>query len=116
MVYKISGTTLDLQPESGRWLSRDPVGIDGNAHAIYPATRKFEMRWSFMSVSEFAQLQTFYDSVVNTGTVVVDLPEYAGDPWAFESYTGCVISEPQINEFFEEHWSDVRLLVVNIRT
>ena len=45
MVYKISGTELIIQPTTGQWLPREAVGIDGNGHPVYPATREFELNW-----------------------------------------------------------------------
>lgn len=116
MTYKINGTAITLQPETGQWVTQEPIGTDGNGRAIYPAPREFEMKWGLMSMSEFAQIKTFFSSVGATGTVSVDLPEYGASSWQFRTYSGCVLSQPEMSAFFEEYINDVRLIVrkVNI--
>lgn len=116
MTYKINGTTLTLQPETGRWSKRDEIGVDGNGHAVYPAFREFEMHWGFLSASEFQEIQDFYNSIGNTGTAVVSLPQYGASSYTFYDYSGCVLREPEVGVFFEEYVSDVRLLVIKVRT
>lgn len=116
MTYKINGTTITLQPTTGEWKDRDEIGRDGNGRPIYHAPREFELKWSLISMSDFAQLRTFFRSVSATGTVVVDLPQYGSSSWTFYSYSGCILSEPQAGPFYEEHTTDARLLVSKITT
>lgn len=116
MTYKINGTALSTQPESGEWKDREEIGRDGNGRAIYPGPREFELKWGLVSMSDWAQLRTFFQSVSATGTVVVDLPQYGSSSWAFYSYSGCVLSEPKTGQFFEEYISDARLIVSKITT
>ena len=116
MTYKVDGTAFTLQPTTGRWDNRESIGVDGNGHAVDPAFREFELRWVFMSVREFQQLQNFYDAIGNTGTAVLSLPKYGDSSYAFYDYTGCVLREPEVGEYFEQYVSDVRLLVVKVRT
>ena len=116
MTYKINGSTITLQPTQGSWDKRESIGIDGNGHAVYSALREFEMRWGFMSMSEFQEMQNFYDSIGNTGTAVVSLPQYGASSWTFYDYTGCVLREPEVGEYFKQYVSDVRLLVVKVST
>ena len=114
--YKISGTDLLLQPTIGRWMPRKPLGIDGWGHAIYPGVREFEMRFKTGDTSEYSQLQTFFESVSNTGTVVVDLPIYGHASYTFTSYTGCYLREPDSREYFAEYQKDFVILITGIRT
>ena len=116
MTYKINGSTITLQPTTGKWEARDPIGVDGNGHAVYSSMREFEMRWGFMSMSEFQELQGFYDSIGNTGTAVVSMPQYGASTYTFYDYTGCVVREPEAGEFFEQYVSDVKLLIVKVST
>ena len=81
--YAINGTDITLPPTSGRWLPKEPLGIDGNGRAIYSGVRQFELEWQLISPSEYYQLQTFFDAVGNTGTVVVDLPKYGASSYIF---------------------------------
>uniref|UniRef100_A0A6H1ZAW7 Uncharacterized protein n=1 Tax=viral metagenome TaxID=1070528 RepID=A0A6H1ZAW7_9ZZZZ len=116
MPYSINGTSFSLQPEMGQWINREVVGIDGAGHPIYPAVREFELRWSLMSASEFNQVQDFYSVVGTTGTCVASLPQYGASTYAFYSYSGCTLREPSVDAYFEEHASNVLLLVTNILT
>lgn len=114
--YKINNVAFTLQPEAGKWITRESVGIDGAGHPIYPAVREFEMRWSLMSASEFKQVQDAYNTIGNTGTCMVMLPEYGAATYTFKNYSGCTLREPEINEFFEEHVTGIFLLVLKIIT
>jgi len=114
--YAINGTDITLPPTSGRWLPKEPLGIDGNGRAIYSGVRQFELEWQLISPSEYYQLQTFFDAVGNTGTVVVDLPKYGASSYIFYSYTGCVLREPETGQYFTENQLDAFLLITNIRT
>jgi len=116
MTYKINGTELVIQPTKGRWMDRQPVDIDGWGHPIYPPYRQFEMSWQLGTMEQADQLRDFFLAVGSTGTVVVDLPKYATDPYAFYAYTGCVLQEPSYGTFFTEHHTDIMLLVTRIRT
>ena len=114
--YRIDGTDLLLQPTTGRWIPRKPLGIDGNGHPIYPGVREFEMRFKLGSPSDYNQLQTFFDAISNTGTAIVDLPIYGHASYTFISYTGCVLREPDSREYFSEYQTDFVILVTNIKT
>ena len=113
--YAINGTDFTLQPTSGRWMPRSPVGITGDGHPIYPAIYEFEIRWSLSSQEDLYQIQNFRDAVVLTGTINVDLPAYRGSSYVFQTYTGCTLYEPERGQYFNEHTSDFRLIVGNIR-
>lgn len=116
MPYTINGTTITAQPESGSWKEREEIGRDGNGRPIYPSPRQFEMRWGLISMSDWAQLNTFFQSVSATGTVAVGLPQYGASSWTFRTYSGCILSEPQAGQFFEEYITDARLIVSKITT
>ena len=118
MTYKINNTSLTLQPTSGRWLTRDIMGIDGNGHPVYPAIRQFEMKWDLITEAEYYQLQNFYDTLVITGSTTVEIPRYkpVSGVYTFDVYTGCIIYEPEAAEFFEMHRLNAKMLIVNIRT
>lgn len=116
MPYGINGSGFALQPTSGHWVQRDEVGRDGGGHVIYGAVRSFEMQWSLISQSELKELVDFFNQVSNTGSVVVALPRYDNASYVFYNYSGCTLAEPDIGNYFEEYNSDVRLLVLNVRT
>lgn len=116
MTYKINNTTLLIEPTSGRWLPREMFGLDGNGHPIYSSLRQFEINFGLLSPAQQNQLQGFYDSVITTGTAVVDLPEYGANTYTFKSYSGCVLREPEQNQYFVENIAEVVLLITNIAT
>ena len=111
--YAING--VQLYPTSGKWVKREDIGIDGAGHPVYPAVRVFELKWDYLTPAEFAALQALYSAVATTGTCVARLPRYAAAVYEYHNYSGCVLHEPEVGEFFEEHYSDVLLLVANIR-
>jgi len=116
MPYSINGTDLTMQPTEGRWVDRDALGRDGNGRNIYPAPREFEMKFNLISTSDLQQLQTFFSAVGATGTVVVSLPQYGASAYQFYSYSGCILSEPTVNAYFEEYLNDVKITVSKITT
>ena len=114
--YAINGSNFTLQPTTGQWLPRELRGYDGNGRPVYSALRQFEIRWGYMSATNFNQIKTFYDSMGATGTVVVDLPQFGTTPYQFYSYSGCHVSEPEMGVFFNEHESEILMVVTGIRT
>ena len=114
--YAINGTEFTIQPTSGRWMPKDPLGVDGNGHFVYPPYREYEINWGLMNTADLHQLQDFFDAIGNTGTAIVDLPKYADASYTFRSYIGCVLQEPSFGIYFTEHLTDVTLLITKIRT
>lgn len=114
---KINGTSLPLQPSSHHWVNRDRLGVDGNGRGIYAIYREYELSWEFLSPSQFNDINNFYLSVGQTGTVTADLPEYPPvSVYQFRTYSGCILREQTYSEYFENFYSDVKLLIVRIRT
>ena len=114
--FAVNGTNFLLPPTEYGWVTRDLIGVSGNAHPVYPAVRQFEMTWGFMDMASYAQLEGFYTAIQSTGTVVIDLPKFSTTPFQFQSYTGCTLKEPEVSKFFEQHVSGVNLLVIKIKT
>lgn len=113
--FAINGTALSIQPTKHNWIKRSSVGIDGGGHGIYPALSQYQLQWDYMSASEFTQLLTFYNSFGITGTAVASLPKYNDSTYEFYAYSGCVVDEPGFDNFFENHYENVVLLISSIR-
>jgi hypothetical protein len=113
--FKINGVQLSLQPSDHHWSSRSEFGRDGAGHNVYPAVREYELRWDFMTASEFYELVNNYNSFAS-GTVVVDLPEWGVSTYQFKAYSGCIMDEPQFGEFFENYYGQISLLISSVRT
>ena len=116
MAYKIGGVELSLQPSAGRWIIPDPLGIGISGMARYPAIKQFELLWDYMPISDYNQLFTFYENQSLTGTYVVELPDIEDNEWAFREFSVVVINHPTSGDYFQEHISDVSLVIRNIRT
>ena len=117
--YYINNVFLIMQPTTGKWIPRPVLGIDGAGHPIYPSVREFEMTFSIQTPDEAGQLENYFLSVQNTGTLVVTLPKFplnSSDTWIYFAYTGCILQEPQWGEFFTEHDTACTLLISHIRT
>jgi hypothetical protein len=112
--YAFNGTNLSLQPSEGKWVQRDSYGNDGNGRPIYGQYRQFELRWNLISSSDLSQIVGFFNSFA-TGTVVACLPQYGGSQFLFVNYSGCVLSEPQTEAYFEEHTQDVSMIIIKIK-
>ena len=113
--YAVNGVELTLQPTEHRWMPRDPVDIDGDAHAVYHQIHQYEMRWGLMTPAEYNQIYLCYLAVSSTGTMIVDLPEYGANRYYFKSYTGCTAQEPYYGGWFTENMLEVVWLIDNIR-
>jgi len=114
--YQINGTDFLLPPTIGRWMPRKAIGMDGYGHPVYPGVREFEVRFQLGSPADYNQLQTWYEAVSNTGSVIVDLPIYGHAAYVFTSYTGCILQEPEFGEYFSENQGHFVFLITNIRT
>lgn len=114
-MYEINGTPLLLAPESGRWLDRERVGIDGQSRPIYEPTYSFEIKWGPMSAAEFYQLCTFFNEVSITGTISIVLPTRCGAAiWTGTTYTNVLLEEPTREAFWQEHSMRPSVRVRNI--
>lgn len=116
MPYKLDGVELVTDPLDGHWVDQEVLGIDGNNRSIYSATRMFELVWTLMSPESFNQLFAQWDALSTTGSIVVDLPEIGVDPFVFRSYTGAIVDQPLMGEYFQEHYQKVTMLIRNVRT
>lgn len=113
--FAINGTKITLQPEEFNWEDFPILGRDGNGKPIYPAIGEFKLQWGFMTTSEFKQINDFYNTILVTGTAVVDLPKWGDDGYLFYSYSGTHLNRPVANAYFNQYVKDVTLLVTNIR-
>jgi len=116
MTYKVGGVAFLLEPTSARWLPRTSFGEDGNGHPIYSAYRQYEFDWGINSPAQYNQIQTWFESVNITGSAVVDLPKYGDTTYTFQSYSGCVLREPEPNSYFVENITSVKWVITQIRT
>lgn len=115
--YSFNGTELLTQPSDGQWLPRKSLGDDGSGHPIYPALREFQLQWDIIDPPAFQQLQNFYNTVSNTGSIVANLPTYGLNDFVFFPYSGCTLEEPQVSTYFakEGYLMKAKLVVRKIQ-
>ena len=112
--FGIGDVEFSLQPTAGRWLPQTPVGITGDGHPIYPQVRAFQLSWGLMGISEFDNIRDYYKQTQITGSVVVALPDIDASTWTFRNYSGCVLGEPEVGQYFSQWVTDVNMMVWNI--
>lgn len=112
--YAFNGVDLPIQPTSGQYGQRKSLGVDGNNVVIYEPIYSFTMTFDALTMSEFNQLYDFWQTVVNSGSISVDLPQKDADTYVFKTYTSCVVDEPTVGAFFQTYVSEVKILVRNI--
>ena len=115
MTIKINGSAVTLQPTEHGWIPKTQLGIQGSGQGFYAPVQEYEMRWQLISASDLNQLMTFFGTISTTGTAVLELPQYGGATYTFVEYSGAVLDEPQVSAYFEQHTTNVVLLVRNIR-
>lgn len=114
--YAINGTDLALQPTTGRWVTKQPLGFTGNGHPEYPGVREFEMRWQLSSMSDAQEIHNLFKQLDVTGTAAVDLPRYKYSDYEFYTYSGTTLGEPSSGEYFERHETEISLIIYGIVT
>jgi hypothetical protein len=115
MAIKINGTEITLQPSTHGWVPKTLLGTGGAGHPFYTAVQQYELNWELISPSDLNQVIGFFNSIGVTGTAVVELPQYGATTYTFFAYSGCVLNQPEVSQFFEQHTTNVKLLVSNIR-
>ena len=113
--FALNGTTI-AQPTDHHWLQRDSVGIDGNGVEVLVAPRQYELKWDFIDTDEFDSIYSFYLAQGVTGTIVASLPKWDTSPYVFYAYSGTVLRELTYDNWFQNFYSNVRLLIVKIIT
>jgi hypothetical protein len=115
--FSINTVDFLLEPTEHKWIPRTMLGRDGAGHPIYSGVREYEMRFVLTSLTEYWQLQQWFNLMSNTGTLTVDLPTYAvSGSYYFSRYSGCFIDEPEAGTYFSEAKTDMLLTIHNIRT
>jgi len=114
-VYEVNTVPLLLQPESGRWLDRKEIGVDGQNRPIYEPTYSFEIKWGPMSAAQWDQLCGFFEGVSITGTASIVLPTRCGaDIWTSATYSGVLFEQPKRDRYWQQHSMRPSMVVRNI--
>lgn len=110
-----NGTGLMLAPTTAGWSPQDSIGINGQGKSLYPTLREFHMEWNLESQQELYELLTYF-SIMSTGTVTATLPAWNSPVFGYRDYSGTIIRQPEMQEYFaEEYLSQVKLVLL-VRT
>lgn len=110
-----NGTGLMLPPTTAGWVSQDTLGISGEGKGIYGSLREFQMTFNLTTQNEFYEL-LYYFGTMATGTIVATLPAWNSNVFYYREYSGVVIRQPEMSEYFaEEYFSSVKLTLL-VRT
>ena len=50
----------------------------------------------------------------NSGTAVVNLPEFQNTEWYFQEYSGVVVDRPEFNQYYNTFYRDVKVMIRKI--
>lgn len=112
--FAFNGTLLSHQPTEHHWISRGSLGVDGNGVEVYVAPRQYEMKWDFLNIEEFSELNAYFLAQGVTGSVVASLPKWNGNQYQFYAYSGCIVKELEYEGWFENFYQGTRLLIIRI--
>jgi hypothetical protein len=113
--FALNGANFILQPSTSHWVERDIMGLDGNAHPVYPVYREYEMAWELAHPADVKQIIDVYNYLGNTGTTSFDLPEWGASDYLYHEYSGCTLQEPTVGDYFNGWITGVRLLIMKVR-
>jgi len=111
--FALNGTTI-AQPTDHHWIERDKLGDDGNGVAVYVTPRQYELKWDFIDTEEFGTIYSQFQAQGVTGSVVASLPKWNTNPYQFYAYSGTIMRELTYDGWFQNYYSNVRLLIVRI--
>ena len=115
MAIKINGTTLNLQPTSHGWIPKSQLGVGGAGHPFYSAVQEYELNWELVPASDANEIIGLINSIGVTGTAVCELPQYGAATYTNCAYSGCILNNLDVSNYFEEHTTSCRLVISNIR-
>lgn len=111
-----NGTGLMLQPTTAGWLEQDSLGTNGFGQNVYPALREFQMEFNLTSQGEWFELRNYFRMVSVTGTLVATLPDIDANTFQYKNYSGVILRQPVMQEYFAEEYSASIRLVLLVRT
>jgi hypothetical protein len=115
--YAVNGVDFSLQPTTGKWIARETFGVDGHGHPIYSPIRSFEVSWQLSHPSDLKQIIDAYNLISTTGTSSFDLPKWGTAILTeFHTYSGCIVDEPILEDYFAGYSQNIRWTIRNIRT
>lgn len=112
----LNGSVFSQQPTEHSWVPKDPIGIDGNGIEVMPAVREYQLKWDFVTTDVWNEIYAAFTAQGVTGSVVASLPKWSTSPYQMYAYSGCVVREMVYDSWFENYYSNVRLLIVKIVT
>lgn len=113
-ILGLNGIPFSQQPTDHHWLQRESIGTDGNGNDVLVSPRQYEIKWDFLDTDAFQNVNNYYLAQGVTGTVTATLPAWSSNPYQFQNYSGCIIKELTFENYFQNWYQGVRLLVIRI--
>jgi hypothetical protein len=113
MTYKLNGVTI-YSPESGAWRARKILGTSGEGRPLLTGPYSFEIKYSFLDISEFDKIRDVWAACSATGTLVAELPDVLANTYQFREFSGCYMQEPTVSQYFEQYVTQVLVVITNI--
>lgn len=114
--FALNGSVLSHQPTTHGWDDRDSLGIDGNGNSIYVSPRQYKLNWDFLDTEEFNEIYAYFLAQGVTGSITSRLPKWRTTPYTFFDYSGTILREPTYENWFENYYTNVRLIITRITT
>lgn len=111
-----NGTGLILPPTTAKWINQEPLGFNGVGQAVYPALREFELTFNLTNQGELFEMINYFNMVSVTGTLVANLPAYGTNTFQYRNYSGVIVRQPEVSEYFAEEWTTEVRVVLLVRT
>lgn len=112
--FAINGTQILVDPLRHHWVRNNELDRDGTNRPIYAGIRAYELFWPVMTPAQFDAWIDNYVATSTTGTVSVTIPEYSSATYSFKTYTGVTVDHPEYDDYFEGHFTNVRVLLNNL--
>jgi len=112
----LNGVMFTQQPSDHHFLDREPIGIDGNGTAVYSALREYELKWDLVDTDVWNEMYAYFLAQGVTGTLVATLPRWDTTPYQFYNYSGVIMREMTYENWFQNYYMGVKMLLVKILT
>lgn len=113
---KLNGVAITPQPTRFKWVEREDQGTAGSGHQILGSVRDFEISWGLMSPEDFSAIYDIWYTQGTTGTVVSTLPVLHSGTYVFADYSGTILEEPTVGDYFAQYITNVSLRIRNVTT
>lgn len=111
--YFINNNRLP-SPTMAKWIEPEVRAENGAGVERYNKYLGYEITWDRLSYPEFNGLNNVWKGHYNSGSAVVNLPQYQGTQWYFQEYSGTIVDRPKFARYNNTYYQDVRIVIRKI--